>query len=65
MRDIPQHFKRTPKQQSAANSRDLEILREMHKVLFASLAITSQHLHAFDVLLRAAGYDPKEVYGNG
>lgn len=44
------------------NSRDTEILREMHKVLFGSLAITTEHLAAFDTLVRAAGFDPKDVY---
>lgn len=46
----------------AASDREIEVLREMHKVLFGSLAITTEHLSAFDALIRASGRDPKEVY---
>ncbi len=40
---------------------DPALLREMHRVLFRSPVLTTQHLLGFADLLKAAGFNPREV----
>lgn len=47
----------------AANSHDTALISEMYRALFDSPRMTTKHLLAFNILVRAAGFKPEEIYG--